>query len=329
MSNKILGMGNALVDILTILKSDDLLQHLELPKGSMQLIDRNMMNRISESTDGYTKNMVAGGSASNTLNAIARLGIPAGFIGKTGPDKVGEFYKNDARSNGIIPMLLSSENESGRCMVLISEDGERTMGTFLGASAEMTAQDITPDLFDGFHIFHIEGYLVQNYDLIRTAINTAKAAGLTVSLDLASYNIVESNIDFLQEIIPDKVDIVFANEEEARALTGKEPEEALHILGDMCSVAVVKIGKEGSLIKHNGNVIRIQGFDAQCIDTTGAGDVYAGGFLYGFANNMSLEMSGRIGSYLAARVVEEIGPKIAHERWNDILNWIEQQQNVD
>jgi len=329
MNNKILGMGNALVDILTVLESDELLHRLELPKGSMQLIDRDMMNCISGHTEEYNKNMVAGGSASNTLNAVARLGLPAGFVGKIGSDRVGEFYQADARANGIDPLLFSSENESGRCMVMISKDGERTMGTFLGASAEMDANEITPALFDGYRIFHIEGYLVQNYDLIRTAINTAKAAGLTVSLDLASYNVVEANIDFLKEIIPGKVDIVFANEEEAKALTGKEPHEALQELGAMCSVAVVKIGKEGSLIKHGDDVIRVGGFEANCVDTTGAGDIYAAGFLYGFANDLPLEMSGRIGSYLAARVVEEIGPKITHERWADIHQWIEQLTHVE
>ncbi|MBP1640481.1 MAG: PfkB domain protein [Bacteroidetes bacterium] len=329
MSNKILGMGNALVDILTVLESDELLHQLKLPKGSMQLIDRDMMNRISGRTKEYSKNMVAGGSASNTLNAVARLGLPAGFVGKIGPDQIGEFYQADARTNGINPLLFTSENESGRCMVMISKDGERTMGTFLGASAELEARDITPALFEGYRIFHIEGYLVQNYDLIRTAINTAKAAGLTVSLDLASFNVVEANIDFLKEIIPDKVDIVFANEEEAKALTGKELQEALHELGNMCSVAVVKIGKDGSLIKHGDDVIRVQGFEANCVDTTGAGDIYAAGFLYGFANDLPLEMSGRIGSYLAARVVEEIGPKIQHERWSDINQWIEQLTHVE
>ena len=329
MINKILGMGNALVDIPTVLESDELLHQLELPKGSMQLIDRDMMNRISGHTEEYTKNMVAGGSASNTLNAVARLGLPAGFVGKIGSDKVGEFYQADARANGINPLLFASENESGRCMVLISKDGERTMGTFLGASAEMDAKDITSTLFDGYRIFHIEGYLVQNYDLIRTAITMAKAAGLTVSLDLASFNVVEANIDFLKEIIPGKVDIVFANEEEAKALTGKEPEDALQELGSLCSVAVVKIGKAGSLIKHGDDVIKVQGFDANCVDTTGAGDIYAAGFLYGFANNLPLEMSGRIGSYLAARVVEEIGPKIAHNRWSDIHQWIDKLTHVE
>ncbi|MDP4203639.1 MAG: adenosine kinase [Bacteroidota bacterium] len=329
MSNKILGMGNALVDILTILESDELLHQLELPKGSMQLIDRDTMNRISGHTEEYNKNMVAGGSASNTLNAVARLGLPAGFVGKIGPDKVGEFYQADARANGINPMLFASENESGRCLVMISNDGERTLCTYLGASAELEAKDIAPSLFEGYRIFHIEGYLVQNYDLIRTAIHTAKAAGLTVSLDLASFNVVEANINFLKEIIPGNVDIVFANEEEAKALTGKEPEEALLELGTMCPVAVVKIGKAGSLIKHGSDVIRVQGFEANCVDTTGAGDIYAAGFLYGFAKDLPLEMSGLIGSYLAARVVEEIGPKIQHERWSDIHKWIEQLLNVE
>ncbi len=147
MSNKILGMGNALVDILTILESDELLHQLELPKGSMQLIDRDTMNRISGHTEEYNKNMVAGGSASNTLNAVARLGLPAGFVGKIGPDAVGEFYQADARANGINPMLFASENESGRCLVMISNDGERTFCTYLGASAELEAKDIVPSLF--------------------------------------------------------------------------------------------------------------------------------------------------------------------------------------
>lgn len=324
MIHKILGMGNALVDILTVIDSDELLKNLELPKGSMQLIDRSMMNRISNATELYDKNMVAGGSASNTINAIARLGLPAGFVGKVGHDAVADFYRTDASAGGIVPLLLASDNESGRCMVLISKDGERTLCTFLGASAEMNAADITPDLFAGYSIFHIEGYLVQNYALIRTAIEMAKSAGLTVSLDLASFNVVEENIDFLREIIPSKVDIVFANEEEARALTGKEPLEALHEMASLCSVAVVKVGKDGSLIQKGNDVVRIAGFEADCIDTTGAGDIYAAGFLYGYANGLPLEISGRIGSYLAARVVEEIGPKIPSEKWESIYQWIDE-----
>jgi sugar/nucleoside kinase (ribokinase family) len=315
-------MGNALVDILTVLDSDDLLSALQLPKGSMQLIDRDMMKRISDCTASYSKSMVAGGSASNTINAVARLGVPAGFIGKIGADEVGRFYHDDCLKNGVQPQLFQSENASGRCMVLVSQDSERTLCTFLGASAEMSAADLTPSMFEGYRIFHIEGYLVQNYDLIRTAITMAKAAGLTVSLDLASFNVVEANLAFLRGIIPGNVDIVFANEEEAKALTGKAPEEALHEIGALCSVAVVKIGKEGSLVKHGDDVLRIAGFTADSVDTTGAGDVYAAGFLYGFANGLPLEMSGTIGSYLAARVVEEIGPKIGAARWDDIHRWI-------
>jgi len=328
MSNKILGMGNALVDILTVLESDELLGKLQLPKGSMQLIDRMMMGKISDHTTAYPKNMVAGGSASNTINAIARLGLHAGFVGKIGSDDIGKFYETDARNNGVNPLLLTSQNDSGRCLVMISADGERTLCTFLGASAEMQAADLTSELFEGYRIFHIEGYLMQNYDLIRTAITMAKAAGLTVSLDLASFNVVEANLDFLREIIPGNVDIVFANEEEAKALTGKEPEAALHELAELCAVAIVKIGKEGSFIKHGNDVIKVSGFEAKCVDTTGAGDIYASGFLYGFANDLPLEMSGKIGSYLAAKVVEEIGPKIPHERWPGIIEWIDQLTHV-
>jgi len=323
MNNKVLGMGNALVDVLTVLDSDAILQQLHLPKGSMQLIDRTMMDAINQCLASYPKSMVAGGSASNTVNAMAKMGIETGFVGKIGNDEVGAFFLDDTCKNGVTPQLLSSSNESGRCMVLISKDGERTMCTFLGASAEMEAGDLTAELFDGYTIFHIEGYLVQNYDLIRRAISLAKAAGMTISLDMASFNVVAQSRDFLKEIIPGNIDILFANEEEARAFTGEEPRKALDILSAMSDIAIVKVGQEGSFIKHRNEVMHIDSFHVNCIDTTGAGDIYAAGFLYGFATGFSLAMSGKTGSYLAAKVVEEVGSKISAEKWDAIHQWVD------
>ena len=217
-----------------------------------------------------------------------------------------------------MPLLLTSATPSGRCVVLVSPDGERTMCTYLGAASELTAGDLSPDMFKGYDIFHIEGYLVQNNDLIRKAVKLASEAGLTVSIDLASYNVVEENLDFLKEIVSKYVDVVFANEDEARAFTGKSPSEALEAISKHVRIAVVKTGKEGSLVKSADGTFRVPARKANCIDTTGAGDLYATGFLFGMACELPLERCGEIASLVAGHVVEVLGAKIPDVAWEEI-----------
>jgi len=262
--------------------------------------------------------MATGGSASNTINGITRLGGKAGFIGKIGKDEVGEFFMQDTLKNGVTPHLEYSANNSGTCTVLVSADGERTLCTFLGAACELNPEDLKPEMFRGYDIFHIEGYLVQNHALIRTAVELAKAEGLLVSVDLASYNVVEANLDFLKDLIMHHVDIVFANEDEARAFSGMEPEEALIHIGDHCDIAVVKIGKEGSYVRAEDQNHTIAPFIADCIDTTGAGDLYAAGFLYGLACGYDLPKCGLIGSLVSSKVVEVLGAKMPEKTWMEI-----------
>ena len=315
---KVLGMGNALTDILLQIENDSVLLSLNLLKGGMQLVNTEQSEEISTAVSQYDKVMATGGSASNTINGITKLGLNAGFVGKIGKDDIGLFFTNDSVNNGVEPHLLLSETPSGRCIVLVSPDSERTLCTYLGAACELEASDLKPEMFQGYDIFHIEGYLVQNHDLIRTAVKMAKEAGLKVSIDLASYNVVEANLDFLLEIIKEYVDIVFANEEEARAFTGKEPEEALIHISDHCDIAVVKVGKEGSYIKSGDNHVQIKPRLANAIDTTGAGDLYAAGFLYGLAKDYSLEICGKIGSLVSGNVVEVLGAKMTDAVWEDI-----------
>ena len=315
---KILGMGNALTDILLQIEHDSILLKLNLPKGSMQLINDQKSEEISVALSNYTKKMATGGSASNTINGLTRLGVTAGFVGKIGKDEIGAFFTDDSLNNGVTPHLLDSETASGHCIVLVSPDGERTLCTFLGAACELHADDLKLEMFQGYDIFHIEGYLVQNHDLIRKAVRLAKEAGLQVSIDLASYNVVEENLEFLNEIIKQYVDIVFANEDEARAFTGKEPKDALIHISDHCDIAVVKVGKEGSHIKSGEIIVQVNPRLAVCIDTTGAGDLYAAGFLYGLACNYSLEVCGKIGSLVSGNVVDVLGAKMTDEVWQVI-----------
>ncbi len=322
MMKKVLGMGNALTDILLQIESDAVLEELKLPKGSMQLIDESKLDEIRSKVAIEKSVMATGGSASNTINGIAKLGVPAGFFGKVGRDEIGTFFMNDTLANGVEPLLQYSSSPSGNCTVLVSADGERTLCTYLGAAAELTPEDITESLFEGYSIFHIEGYLVQNHELIRKAVRLAKEAGLLVSVDLASYNVVEANLLFLKEMISDYVDIVFANEEEARAFTGMEPKEALIHIAGHCDIAVVKIGKEGSFVKSGDAVHTISPFLAKSIDTTGAGDLYAAGFLYGLALGLPLDVCGKTGSLVSSKVVEVLGAKMPQEVWDGIQNEI-------
>jgi sugar/nucleoside kinase (ribokinase family) len=315
---KIIGIGNALVDVLTQLEDDRLLEELQLPRGSMQLVDAERSALIQEKSKNLKKEMASGGSAANTIHGLAKLGMETAFIGTVGRDETGKFFEEDLKKSGITPKLFYSDSPSGIANGMISPDGERTFGTFLGAALELAPEMLSKELFEGYDILHVEGYLVQNHDLLETVLKLAKATGLKVSLDLASYNVVEENLDFLQEMVKKYVDIVFANEEESKAFTGKEPEEALNDIAGMTDIAVVKLGSKGSLVQQGKAVTRIAPIRATAVDTTGAGDLYASGFLYGLANNLGFEKAGYLGSLLSGTVIEVVGAKFGEEKWNEI-----------
>ena len=245
----ILGMGNALTDILAVLPDDSLLRQFHLPKGSMQHVDMATGDRIWNTLKNIGVQYVAGGSSANTITCTAIFGMKSGFIGKVGDDELGHLYKSDQEQYGIKSYLLKGTKSSGRAMVFITApNAERTFAVYLGAALELVTEDLKPEFFEGYDYFHIEGYLVQDQNLIRRAVEMAKAAGCIISLDMASYNVVESNEAFLHDIVDNYVDIVFANESEAKAFTRMEPREALDELARHCSIAVVKIGKDGSML---------------------------------------------------------------------------------
>lgn len=325
---KVLGMGNALVDILIKLENDNVLATYDLPKGSMQLVDRLKAERILAGTEDLDKTIASGGSAANTIHGLAALGVGTGFLGTIGKDHWGELFEQDIKSNNIEPKLIYSNTESGRAIALVSKDSERTFATFLGAAVELSADNIDKEIFGGYNYLHIEGYLVQNKDLIRKAVILAKQLGLIVSLDLASYNVVEDNLDMLRELVKNNVDILFANEEEAKVFTGKEPGAAIFDIAKDVEIAVVKLGKNGSIIKRGNEFTEVGVIKADSIDTTGAGDLYASGFLYGLINGMTLKRSGEIGALLSGRVIEIIGPKPDKSMWDEIRKLIKSGQII-
>ena len=321
---RIIGIGNALTDMLVNLSSDDVLHKYGIARGSMSLVDSALQSEVSKAVAGRPYSLSLGGSADNTIRAMARLGAEVGFIGKVGHDTTGDFFEQALDNLGICPVIFRGTNRSGKCVSLISPDGERTMLTHRGAAREMVADEISPAIFEGYDCLYVEGYLVQNHQLIECAISTAKSCGLKVAIDLASFNVVEENIEFLRRIVAQYVDIVFANEDEARVFSGEsEPINALQYISEMCELAVVKIGMRGALIKQGEQVVHVGIMEAaKRVDTTGAGDFYAAGFLYGLTQGLDLRQCGTIGAVTAGKVIEIVGTTPSDEAWEEIMTYV-------
>ena len=317
--DKIIGLGNALVDILVKMDDDELLNELNLPKGSMQLIDEDKYKLVGEKFASLKTRRSTGGAAGNTIGALAKLGAAPGFIGKVGDDELGTYYARTMKRDGVDVHLLTGSFPTGVASTFVSVDGERTFATHLGSAATLRAEDLTRDLFEGYTYLFIEGYLLQDHDLILRAMQLAKEVGLQICLDMASYNIVMEEREFFDLLITQYVDIVFANESEAEAFTGKSPKEALNDIAAKCSIAVVKARKDGSYIKKGTECIQVPAPPVKkVLDTTGAGDYYAAGFMYGLTCGYSLEKCAQISTILAGSVIQVLGTELTKKKWEEI-----------
>lgn len=315
---KILGLGNALVDVLSKLESDETLVKIGIQKGAMDMISREQMYVIRKYQANTETTQAPGGANCNTMRAIALLGGQSGFIGKVGDDNLGQFYEEALLKAGVASYLIKTEGPSGACTVFISPDGERTMGTFLGPAPTISPDEITEDVLRNYDCIHIEGYLIVNEELVRETMKKAKRLGLKVALDLANYNIVNAYKGLLEEVIPQYVDILFANASEAEAFTGLPAQEAVKALEKQVHVALVTLGKDGSLIGSEGKFYHVDAEGGKPVDTTGAGDNFAAGFLYGQSVGASLVQSAQIGSMLSGYVIDVVGPQVPADKWEQI-----------
>ena len=320
----ILGMGNALVDILTQIPDDNILEQLNLPKGGMYHVDAATSLKIGEFLKQYGSEMAAGGSTANTMSGAAKLGVTTGYIGKVGRDERGRFFEKAMTETNVKPMMLTTDTPTGCAEAIITKDGERTFATYLGAALELCADDIRPELFESWDIFYVEGYLISNRELLNKALPLAKAKGMKIALDMASFNVVKENQEYMQHLAKEYLDIVFANEEEAKAFSGTDdPVEALHQMASLCEIAVVKVGAEGAYVQQGEQIVRIPPIPAKVIDTTGAGDLWASGFMAGIVQGKLLEQCGMMGATVAANIIEVIGAKMDEKRWQKIANSLE------
>jgi sugar/nucleoside kinase (ribokinase family) len=312
------GVGSALVDVL-LRESDEFMVKAGGHRGGMKLVDGAEIDAIvSRST--ATPQIVCGGSACNTIVGIGCLGGKARFVGKRGRDKLGELLERDLRHNRVEPVLFLSDSPTGRVLSVVTPDAQRSMFTYLGASSEATPEEISPAVLAGAAVVHVEGYLLFNESLLRASLVTAKASGALVSLDLASYTVVEAAKPILRDVVSEYVDILIANEDEARVYTGHSDEQrAMEDLARDVSIAVLKLGKRGSVVAAGSERVSVARMGSgAALDTTGAGDLWAAGFLYGLVHGKSIADAGRIGSACGYEVCQVLGAQIPADGWERI-----------
>lgn len=308
----VVGIGNPLMDILVNV-DENVLESFGFKKGIMHLVDAETSSKILNLFNKDSIKLIPGDSTANTLAGIANLGAKVAFFGKIGSDEFGTMYKDNLEKSNIKPCLTLQQGMTGRVISLITPDTERTFATHLGVACSLQKDEIDIEEIKSSKFLHLTGYQLEEPLLKETALkamNVAKEHDVKVSLDLADPELVKRNVEPLKRIMRDYVNIVFANEHEAKALTGLEPEQAVEAISELVDIAVVKVGAKGSIIKTKGGLYNIEGFKVEAVDTTGAGDMYAAGFLYGLSSGEKVEMAGKMGSYAASKVVQELGGRL-------------------
>jgi sugar/nucleoside kinase (ribokinase family) len=308
------GVGNAIVDIQAQVTDADLLA-TGFEKGLMTLVDADAQAQLLAKIAGLPKNMCAGGSAANTIVGVADFGGKAAYCGKVGSDETGEFFLGDMRKAGVtIDVPRSEETPTGTSAILITPDAQRTMLTNLGVSCSLSVADIDEVQLSQSKYVYVEGYLFTN-DLTKAtayhAIELAKKHGVKVAFTASDPFLVNMIRDEIWDLIRGPVDLFFCNEEEAKSLTGKtDPLECASEIHQHAENVALTLGEKGSLVVHGGETFPIEGAAVDAIDTTGAGDMYAAGILYGITNGMSWPQAGHLASQAASRIVAQLGARI-------------------
>jgi sugar/nucleoside kinase (ribokinase family) len=309
----VVGIGNAIVDILSFC-DDAFLASEQLAKGSMQLVDEDRASSLYENVGQSTE--CSGGSVANSLAGLASLGANTAFIGKVSDDQLGSIFAHDIRSVGVNFTTPTSDTgmSTANCIVLVTPDAQRTMATYLGACSEVSAGDIDKDIISASAITYIEGYLwdTENAkEAIRKAIDTAKNAGRKVAFTLSDTFCVDRHRDEFLELIKNDIDILFANESEVKSLMQLPSTElAIASLRGLCSIVAVTLGANGSTVLTKDSVVNVptQAI-AKVVDTTGAGDLYASGFLYGLSKGWDMNACAQLGNKCAGEIIQQLGAR--------------------
>jgi len=317
----LIGVGSPIMDLLAPVP-DAFLAHVPGAKGGMVLVDQIEMERILALLDGAPACTTGGSAANATLNA-ARLGLAATFLGKLGNDPLAQAYRRRFEAAGVdAHRFKTGDLPNARCLALVTPDAQRTMRTCLAAAMTLSPADFSPEDFRHCRHAHIEGYLAFNRALADAVLDCARAAGCTVSLDLASFEVVNASRDWLLGQFRRGIDVVFANEDEIRALFQDQVSDYAALarrLAGLGVLAAVKVGKDGAWIAQGGALHRVEPIVvADLVDTNGAGDAWAAGFLYGHLRGWPLSACGALASLMGAETVRHLGPIIPDGCWAEV-----------
>lgn len=313
MQRDVAGLGNALMDALVVIESDELLSELELTKGTMHLVDHTRWQAVYDRIRGHKVTFDSGGSCANSIATLGFLGADATYCGQVGDDQMGAMYASRmTEATGGHGLRFTQHSATGKCLSIISADAERTMLTDLGAAVAMQGLGDFAEEVRTAKVTHFTGYTLLEGPMRGTTLEAmlwARESGKIISLDVADPFVVTIIRDLLWALLTQYVDIVFLNADEARALTDEEPEQAIDTIASRAGVStvVVKLGADGSLVRQNGATHKISVEMVEAIDTTGAGDAYAGAYLYGFTRDWEPSACGSLASAVAALTVSQIG----------------------
>ena len=313
MTFDVFGVENPLMDLLAQVP-EDFLKRMKMEKNVTYLVDREQHESLLEALNDTPILAEPGGSCANTLLGIAQLGGKTAYAGKVGRDDYGRIYAEKLEAGGVTPFITADGSMTGSTVILITPDAARTMNTFLGACQELTAADLPLDALKSSRMLYITGYLwdtPNQQEAAQLALRTAKGEDMPIAMSLSDPFCVERHRDDFISILKDYVALVFCNREEALALTGTDnSQEALRLLREWCGGAVITLGGSGALATGDGETVYIDPFPVEAVDTTGAGDAFAAGFLYGRTTGASLLQCGRLGGYFASRVILRVGPRL-------------------
>lgn len=319
------GIGNPIVDILAKVE-DEHLEKLNLPKGIMSLVDQNRSKQLLNSVRLMEKTIMPGGSCCNTMIGVANLGGKAVFAGAIGDDDHGRVFATKLHEFGVVSNLIKTNAMTGSSVILVTPDSERTMNTHLGACGLLDKNHVSQEHLLNSKIFYTTGYALDTFpETTMYALEIARQNKIKISFDLSDSFLIRDKKEEIKYVVKNYADIVFLNEEEARLFTGKKPINALNDITKLCDIVALKIGAKGSIISQRGTIVRAPGFKINALDTTGAGDMYAAGFLFGITNGYSLKDAAMIGNYGASKIVEVMGARIEYslkekvrQRFNDL-----------
>jgi sugar/nucleoside kinase (ribokinase family) len=324
MSNfDLIGVGSPIMDLLARVSDEFLAANVAGEKGGMVLVDGDEMARILGMLAGEPAYATGGSAANATFNA-ARLGLRTTFLGKLGNDDLARVYRQRFAAAGVDGSRFKPGSApNARCLALVTPDAQRTLRTHLGAAMTLSPEEISVDDFHGSRHAHIEGYLVFNQALADAVLRSARAAGCTTSVDLSSFEVVKASRAWLQSQLHKGIDVIFANEDEIRAFFQDATTDYATLarrLASMGVVAAVKVGKNGAWIAEGTNLHRIEPVAvANVIDTNGAGDAWAAGFLYGYLRDWPMPACGALASLIGAETVMHMGPIIPQTHWDVLL----------